>query len=195
MKRIHNKEDIVQVGLEIILSKGFNATGIEAILKLAKSPKGSFYNFFSSKESFCLEVIDKYLEDVANDFQVIFADTSIAPLERVKKCFEARIALFESYNCTKGCLLGNLGLELSDMHERVRERLVLGLADWEKSLSHLLRQAQEDKTLLAELDANVLAENLIASFQGALLCAKIKKSLAPLSNFIDLYFTTFLRIR
>ena len=51
------------------------------------------------------------------------------------------------------------------------------------------------ETLLAELDANVLAENLIASFQGALLCAKIKKSLAPLNNFIDLYFTTFLRVR
>lgn len=195
MKRIHNKEDIVQIGLEIILSKGFNATGIEAILKLAKSPKGSFYNFFSSKEAFCLEVIDKYLEGVGNDFQIIFADTSIAPLERVKKSFEARIALFESYNCTKGCLLGNLGLELSDMHERVRERLVQGLDDWERNLSHLLRQAQQDKTLLAELDANVLAENLIASFQGALLCAKIKKSLTPLNNFIDLYFTTFLRVR
>ena len=195
MKRVHNKEDIVQIGLEIILSKGFNATGVDAILKLAKSPKGSFYNFFSSKEAFCLEVIDRYLDGVTNDFQAIFADTSIAPLERVRKSFEVRIALFESYHCTKGCLLGNLGLELSDMHERVRERLVQGLKGWEKSLSVLLRQAHEDKTLLAELDVNVLAENLIASFQGALLCAKIKKSLAPLNNFIHLYFNIFLRAR
>lgn len=194
MKRIHNKEDIVQIGLEKILSNGFNATGVEAILKLAKSPKGSFYNFFSSKEAFCLEVIDKYLEDVASDFQVIFTDTSIAPLERVRKSFEARIALFESYHCTKGCLLGNLGLELSDMHERVRERLMNGLQGWEKSVSELLSEAQKDGALLAELDVDVLAENLIASFQGALLCAKIKKSVLPLNNFINLYFNTFLRV-
>jgi hypothetical protein len=33
MKRIHNKEDIIQVGLDIVLSRGFNATGVEAILK------------------------------------------------------------------------------------------------------------------------------------------------------------------
>jgi TetR/AcrR family transcriptional repressor of nem operon len=38
----------------------------------------------------------------------------------------------------------------------------------------------------------MLAENLIASFQGALLCAKVRKSLEPLRNFIHLYFDIFL---
>ncbi len=51
MKRTHNKDDIVQVGLDLVLSRGFNATGVEAILKQANIPKGSFYNFFSSKEN------------------------------------------------------------------------------------------------------------------------------------------------
>ena len=57
MKRIHNKEDIIQVGLDIVLSRGFTATGVEAILKHANVPKGSFYNFFSSKEEFALAII------------------------------------------------------------------------------------------------------------------------------------------
>ena len=60
MKRIHNKGDIVQVGLDLVLSRGFNATGVEAILKQANVPKGSFYNFFSSKEEFALAIIDKF---------------------------------------------------------------------------------------------------------------------------------------
>jgi len=38
----------------------------------------------------------------------------------------------------------------------------------------------------------MLAESLISSFQGALLRAKVKKSSAPLKNFIYLYFERFL---
>jgi TetR/AcrR family transcriptional repressor of nem operon len=41
----------------------------------------------------------------------------------------------------------------------------------------------------------MLAENLIASFQGALLRAKVKKSSEPLKNFIYLYFDRFLTQR
>lgn len=195
MKRIHSKEEIIQIGLEIILSKGFNATGVEAILKQAKIPKGSFYNFFSSKEEFCLKIIDKYLEDVTAIFNPIFTDSSLPPLVRIKKSFEARIALFESYNCTKGCLLGNLGLEISDQYESVRQRLLQGILGWEKQVSALLRQAQENKELPVEIDVNILAENFIASFQGSLLFAKVKKSPDPLHHFIGLYFGTFLQTK
>jgi TetR/AcrR family transcriptional regulator, transcriptional repressor for nem operon len=195
MRRIHNKEDIIKIGLEIMVSKGFNATGVEAILKQAKIPKGSFYNFFSSKEAFCLEIIDVYLEGVSAVFQPIFTNNAIPPLMRIQKSFEARIALFKSYNCTKGCLLGNLGLEMSDDYESVRQRLMQGIFEWEKQIAALLRQAQEDNTLPTSLDITVLAENLIASFQGALLCAKIKKSIEPVNNFIDLYFKLFLHIK
>src|SRR6266487_2493140 len=114
MKRIHNKEDIVQVGLDIVLSRGFNATGVEAILKQANVPKGSFYNFFSSKEEFALAIIDKFVADRGELLHLIFKDESLPPLERIKKSFTTLIALFDGNNCTKGCLIGNLSLEMSD---------------------------------------------------------------------------------
>jgi TetR/AcrR family transcriptional regulator, transcriptional repressor for nem operon len=192
MKRIHSKDDIVQVGLDIILSKGFSATGVEAILKQANVPKGSFYNFFSSKEEFGLAIIDKYVAETSEQFSVIFNDESLPPLERIKKSFETRIARFEGYDCTKGCLIGNLSLEMSDQYERVRERLDQALQGWAKALSILLLQAQKEKTIPADLDPEMLAENLISSFQGALLRSKVKKSPEPLNNFIYLYFDRFL---
>jgi TetR/AcrR family transcriptional repressor of nem operon len=195
MKRIHSKDEIVQAGLDLILSKGFNATGVEAILKQAKVPKGSFYNFFSSKEEFGLAIIDQYVAEVGELFHTIFTDESLPPLERIKKSFEARIAKFEGYDCTKGCLLGNLSLEMSDQYESVRERLVQALQFWTKNLAELLLQAQEEKAIPEDINPDMLAENLIASFQGALLCAKARKSLEPLRNFIHLYFDIFLAQR
>jgi TetR/AcrR family transcriptional regulator, transcriptional repressor for nem operon len=192
MKRIHNKDDIVQVGLGLVLSRGFNATGVEAILKQANVPKGSFYNFFSSKEEFALAIIDKFVADRVDVLYPIYRDVSLPPLERVKKSFETLIATFEGADCSKGCLIGNLGQEMADQFENVRQRLEKSLQEWTRALSELLFQAQEEKTIPPDLNTDMLAENLISSFQGALLRSKVKKSPEPLNNFIHLYFDVFL---
>jgi TetR/AcrR family transcriptional repressor of nem operon len=192
MKRIHNKEDIVQAGLDIVLSRGFNATGVEAILKQANIPKGSFYNFFSSKEEFALAIIDQYVAEKSELFYPIISDESTPPLERVKRCFETLLVAFDANNCSKGCLLGNLGQEMSDQFENIRQRLEQSLQGWTIGLSGLLLQAQKEHTIHEDIDAEMLAENLIASFQGALLRSKVKKSPEPLRNFIHLYFDIFL---
>jgi len=192
MKRIHNKDDIVQVGLDLVLSQGFNATGVEAILKQAKVPKGSFYNFFSSKEDFALAIIDKFVADRIETFMPIFSDETLPPLERVKKSFEVLIERFEIDDCSQGCLIGNLGQEMADHFESVRQRLEKSLQMWTGGISTLLLQAQQAKAIPADLDAEMLAENLISSFQGALLRAKVKKSSQPLKDYIHLYFDRFL---
>jgi len=192
MKRIHSKDDILQAGLDIILTKGFNGTGVEAILKQANVPKGSFYNFFSSKEEFGLAIIDKYVADIGERFHSIFKDESLPPLERVKKSFETLIARFESNDCAKGCLIGNLSLEMSDQFEKVRQRLEQSLQGWTRVLSKLLLQAQKEQAIPADLDPAMLAESLISSFQGALLRSKVKKSSEPLKNFTYLFFDRFL---
>jgi len=196
MKRIHNKDDIVQAGLDIILSRGFNATGVEAILKQANVPKGSFYNFFPSKEDFCLAIIDRFIAEIRSKvFQPIMEDDSLPPLQRIRKYFETLITRFEGNDCSKGCLIGNLSLEMSDQYENVRQRLDLILQRWAEVFADLLLQAQREKAISADLDAGMLAENLIASFEGALLRAKVKKSSEPLKNFIHLFFDKFLVVK
>jgi TetR/AcrR family transcriptional repressor of nem operon len=193
MKRIHSKDDIVQAGLEIMLSKGFNATGVEAILKQANVPKGSFYNFFSSKEEFGLAIIDMYVAEISGSvFRPILGDNSLPPMQRIRKCFESLISRFESNDCSKGCLIGNLSLEMSDQYEKIRQRLDLMLQRWAGAYVDLLLQAQREKAIPADLDPEILAENMIASFEGALLRSKVKKSSEPLKNFIYLYFDRFL---
>jgi len=195
MKRIHDKDDIIQVGLDLVLSRGFSATGVEAILKQANVPKGSFYNFFSSKEDFALAIIDKFVADRVEVFSPIFSDQSLPPLERVKKSFETLIKTFEGAECSKGCLIGNLGQEMADQFENVRQRLETYLQEWTKAVSRLLLQAQKENAIPADMDADMLAESLISSFQGALLRSKVKKSPEPLNNFIHLYFDVFLTKR
>ena len=192
MKRTHKKDEIVQAGLDMFLTKGFNATGIESILKEANVPKGSFYNFFASKEEFGLAAIDLYLSEMAALRQPAMEDFSLPPLVRIRKAFEVLISRFESNNCSKGCLVANLGLEMSDQSEVFRTRLDAALQAWTNSLAAILEEARAQGTLHIAVEPMMLAENLVSSFEGALLRAKVKKSAEPLRNFIHLYFEVFL---
>ena len=56
----NTRDRIIETGAEIIHRKGFNHTGIQEILTAAGVPKGSFYNYFKSKDEFGLEVIDYF---------------------------------------------------------------------------------------------------------------------------------------
>lgn len=192
MKRSHNKDEIVQAGLDIILTRGFNGTGIEAILKQANVPKGSFYNFFSSKEEFGLAVIDLFLADMTDLLHPFLADLSLPPLMRIRRSFEALITRFEGNNCYKGCLIANMALEMSDQCEAFRQRLEGALQGWIHSLTAILKEAREEGAVPIDVEPAVLAESIVASFEGALLRAKVKKSVEPLQNFIHLYFDVFL---
>jgi len=190
--KTHNKDEIVQAGLDIIITKGFNGTGIESILKQANVPKGSFYNFFSSKEEFGLAVIGLFLSEMGALIQPVMENGSLPPLMRIRKSLEVLITRFEDNNCNKGCLVGNLALEMSDQCEVFRQRLEEALQRWIGSLAAILEEAREEGFLTIDVEPVVLAENIVASFEGALLRAKVKKSVEPLNNFIHLYFDKFL---
>ncbi|WP_328755209.1 TetR/AcrR family transcriptional regulator [Geomonas propionica] len=182
----------MRAGLDIIITKGFNGTGIDAILKQANVPKGSFYNFFSCKEEFGLAVIDLFLADMLVLLEPAMEDVSLPPLMRIRKSLEVLITRFEDNNCNKGCLIANLALEMSDQCEAFRQRLEYALQGWIDSLAALLKEAREDGAIPIDVEPAVLAESIVTSFEGALLRAKVMKSVEPLKNFVNLYFDVFL---
>jgi len=192
MRRTHTKDNIVRTGLQIMLTKGFNGTGVEAILKQADVPKGSFYNYFPSKEEFGLAVIDQFRADVGAISQPILTGSSLPPMERLRTFFECLTDRFEENHCTQGCLVGNLGLEMSDQSETLRHRLDEGLSGWTAAIASVLVEAQDAKALPADLDPKLLAGTLVSSFEGAILFGKVKKSVKPLRSFIFLFFDHFL---
>jgi len=183
---------LIEAGLELVLKQGFNATGVEAVLKQAKIPKGSFYNFFSSKEEFGLELINAFSAKNAAATRESLEDGSLTPLERIRKSFERLIAIFEKRNHSGGCLIGNLSLEMAESSAAFRKRLEKALDSWAKKLRALFLEAQKEGDLPGDLDANMLAEHLVSSYEGALLLSRVKKSSQPLKNFMHLYFDLFL---
>ena len=46
----------------MLMGQGYHGTGLQEILDAVNIPKGSFYNYFGSKEDFGAEVIQHYID-------------------------------------------------------------------------------------------------------------------------------------
>jgi TetR/AcrR family transcriptional regulator, transcriptional repressor for nem operon len=185
--------EIISIGTDLIASHGFNATSIDMVLKAAGVPKGSFYHYFRSKEDFGLAVIDRFAARYDERLATFLCDQDNSPLGRIRNYLLANLERVERNNCSKGCLVGNLGQELSDRNERFRQRLEEVFQSWQEQLAACFREAQEVGELSADLDANAIAEFMLSGMEGAILRAKVMKSSRPLRDFIDILYSRILK--
>lgn len=179
--------------MAIISRQGFNSTGIEAILKQAGVPKGSFYHYFSSKQEFGLQVLDHFASGIDRIFTSMLSDDSLTPLTRFRKCVESLVVRFEDNNCGVGCLVANLGQELADQNEEFRLRLAGIFRSWMRHFERCLHDARSTGEIPRDSSPELLAEVFISGFEGALLVSKVLKSSTPLRNFIGFYFEKTVR--
>ncbi|MCE1225510.1 MAG: TetR/AcrR family transcriptional regulator [Geobacteraceae bacterium] len=193
MEKKDTRSDIIKIGTELISRQGYNATGIEMVLKEAGVPKGSFYHYFKSKEEFGLAVMDVFANYYSQRMTALLQDTALSPLSRIRKLLEGSLQRFSNNQCSKGCLIGNLGQEMADQNERFRARLDQIFDDWRCLFADCLREAQVAKELDSRLDAEPLASFVLSGWEGAILRAKVMKSPKPLQDFIEVLFKVTLR--
>lgn len=58
------RNDLIRSGLELLTQNGFLATGVDAIVKNANVPKGSFYYYFKSKEDYAQTVLNACIDSL-----------------------------------------------------------------------------------------------------------------------------------
>ena len=192
MDKNETRATIIRIGTDLIGRQGYNATGIDAVLKEAGVPKGSFYYYFRSKEEFGLAVIDHFAERYDQRLDTFLNDEEVTPLNRIRNLLEGGLVRLEQNQCARGCLIGNLGQELADQNERFRSRLDEIFRSWKERYAACLREAQGAGELAPELDSNVVAGFILSGLEGAILRAKVMKSPQPLRDFIATLFATVL---
>lgn len=188
MKNTATREKLIETGAELIGQHGYNATGINAVLKTCGVPKGSFYHYFSSKEEFGLAVIDQFAAAYDAQLAELLEDATTPPLERLRRYFAAGREHMHNCNHATGCLIGNLGQELSGQSDTFRDALDQVFQRWEHRLVGCLEGAQEAGELSAALPADTLASFILSGWEGAILRAKTLKSVEPMEQFEAILF-------
>ena len=186
MKATNKRNALIQVGSQVIVRQGFKAASINEILSAAGVPKGSFYYYFSSKEDFGLAIVDDFAKRYQNKLDEYLSNEKLPPRERLRGYFKSGIADMESSKCSNGCLMGNLAQELSAQNELFRDRLSQVFADWKASFVRCLQAAMLVGDISRDTNLEDLAQFILCGWQGAILQAKVTKSVAPMENFIEI---------
>lgn len=188
----NTRDNLVRVGMGMFHASGYAATGIKEIVDAAGVPKGSFYNHFDSKEAFGKEAVDFYFGSGLEELRRSLEDDSVPPVQRLRRYFEERIQTFRNAGYMRGCLMGNLSLEMADHSDSIRDSLAAHFQTWGRLFEACISKAQQEGAIASRLPAALLAGFLLNSWEGALLRMRTEKSDVPLRQFTEVVFGSLL---
>ncbi|MEK6346559.1 MAG: TetR/AcrR family transcriptional regulator [Burkholderia sp.] len=176
---------LLRAGMELLTEQGFSATGLDTVLKRVGIPKGSFYHYFDSKEAFGRELMTAYDAYFAARLDRWLLDAGRPALARLADFVEDAKAGMARHAFTRGCLIGNLGLEVGALPDGFREALDAIFANWQARVARCLRDAQHEQALAADANPDALAAFFWIGWEGAVLRARLVRDAAPLDTFFD----------
>jgi TetR/AcrR family transcriptional repressor of nem operon len=181
------KQRLLDAGMAMLLEHGYHDLGIQALLVVTRTPKGSFYHHFKDKEDFALQVIDQYMGNVHAGLDASLGDTDRPPLERVRHFFET---VQQSYRKEGylGCLLGGLGQELSGVSELFRRKIERCFSEIATRIAVCLEEARQRGDIPGESNPRRMAGLLVDCWEGAALRSRLRGNPAPLNAMLDFYF-------
>lgn len=167
----------MEAARELFFEQGYASTGIAQILKKSGVNSGSLYHFFPSKEDLLVGVLETYkgmLEPrvLAPAFQRV-SD----PIERIFAVLDGYRRLLQGTDFVLGCPIGNLALEVSNSHPRVRRLIVENFDAWRKAVATLIADA--GGRLPADIQPDALARHVLAVMEGAVMLARAYRSFEP----------------
>ncbi len=172
----YEKEDILNVGLDVFRRNGYHNVGINQILKESGIPKGSFYNFFESKEDFAQQVIRQYGETNTCWMKEFFEDCSLSPIECLKSFYTYMMNLNEEDEYCGGCLVNNMSVEVGRKSDPIGAEANQQFIGWLNVLASVISKGQDDNEITKEFSALELAEYIHAGFYGVLSRAKVTRN-------------------
>jgi len=177
-----NRENLLNQGVALLMQQGYHGTGLQEILDAVQIPKGSFYNYFGSKENFGVEVIKHYITPYIQQITSYLEQSNADALSALQRYFNESIAELERTDFKGGCLLGNLIGEIGDSSEICRVALQTTLNSYRDVLQLGLSLAQQQGTIRTDKSARDMADLLVNTWQGALLRMKVEQSTEPLKQ-------------
>ncbi|EJM7149652.1 TetR/AcrR family transcriptional regulator [Vibrio parahaemolyticus] len=166
------RQHILDVGYELIVTRGFTSVGLSELLKTAEVPKGSFYHYFKSKEQFGEAMIQDYFNKYSEQLTARFTNTELNGYQRLMSYFEEMVKVEDDVCNANKCLLVKLSAEVSDLSEPMRIALRRGADKTIQAMAECIDVGIQDGSI-PNGDSALLARQIYYLWNGASLLNKL----------------------
>ena len=187
-EKLDTRTRIVLAAMDLFWTKGFNSTSVADILSRTQLNAGSLYHVFPGKQDLLVAVLEAYRDGIGP----MLLDPAWAgienPLEKVFALLGRYRELIVMTECSYGCPIGSLALELHEPDPAVRTLIAANFDAWTDAVRGCLAEAE----LGAEEEREALAEFVLTVMEGAVMQARTyrdvayyDRAVAQLRRFID----------
>jgi AcrR family transcriptional regulator len=154
---------ILKQSLRLFRKKSYHNTSIADIAEACGLLKGSLYHYFPSKEALMSAVIEYAHNYFKKEVFSIAYDPTLDPQKKMELMFKKS----ERALLSDGDIMGNIGVETARVIPEFSDHIRDFFSDWMKSVKTVFMEVANEK------DAEKLAEQTVAEFEGAVMMARI----------------------
>jgi TetR/AcrR family transcriptional repressor of nem operon len=168
------KRKLVDAGVKLMRTRGYNATTVDEICADAGVTKGGFFHYFKSKDDIAKAAVTHFFEDRTKNYETAPFRKLADPLARVfgRLDFVKEITAGKAH-VTKGCLIGVFAQELSFTNPEIRGICQNFFSRMTRDFTQDLAEAKAAHAPDAKFESKTLAQFYIAIVQGSMMLAKV----------------------
>lgn len=175
---------IVMAAMDLFWLKGFNSTSVADILSRTQLNSGSLYHFFPGKQDVLVGVLEAYRDGIEEMLLKPAWEGVEDPVERIFALLGAYRRMIVETDCTYGCPIGSLALELHEPDLKVRELLAVNFQNWTRAIVQCLEEA--GARLPAATDKQALAEFVLTTMEGGVMQARTHRDVAFFDRAVEM---------
>jgi|SRR2546430_8098958 len=190
-----SKRKLLDAALQVIRSKGYEATTVDEVCDSAGLTKGSFFHHFDSKDQLAVAAAKHFAETAEGVFSRAPYRKLADPLARLLGYVDFRRVMLKRELAEFTCLLGTMVQETYETHPSIRRACDRHISEHAASLVADIAEAKRRYAPRAKWGAESLALFTQAAIQGAFVLAKAKhgpeiadECLAHLRRYLELLF-------
>lgn len=186
MNHKHPREEIVEKGVRLFRLNGYTNTGMDDILKHCGISKGTFYNYFGSKERFLEETLKTYSTNMIMVMDQNMNAVSGNSFEKIKAFFKMVTDVNEQEGCIGGCLVNNMSMELAGISNHLAAVIERSFNSFKNRVESEVTNGQIDGSIRTDISAADLTDFIYTGLYGSTSFMKTSRSIEPMRKFMKL---------